>query len=191
MAKLYFRYGSVGSAKTLNLLAVAHSYNQKNKKVLLLKPEVDTRFGAANIRSRVGIERTADIVLSSNSDLMAIDLGSIHCLLVDEAQFLTARIINQLRKIATIKNVPVICYGLRTDFQTNLFPGSKRLMEIADAIEEIKNTCWHCNRKALFNLRFINGTAQFEGEVIDLGSEEKYLPICSHCYETLSENRNA
>jgi thymidine kinase len=182
MAKLYFRYGTVGSAKTLNLLAVAHNYRQQGKKILLFKPDLDIRFGKAHIRSRAGLEMVADILISPEINLLDIDFSEISCILVDEVQFIGARHIDQLREITLIKRIPVICYGLRTDFRTKLFEGSLRLMEVADSIEEVKATCYFCNRKSILNLRHVDGTACFEGPVIQLGSEEKYYPTCYSCY---------
>ncbi|MCB1051474.1 MAG: thymidine kinase [Acidobacteria bacterium] len=182
MAKLYFRYGTVGSAKTLNLLAVAHNYQQQGKKVLLVKPALDTRFGFAHIRSRAGLEKPADVLLHPDSVLPFADFEACDCLLVDEAQFLSPAVIDQLREVTRRLKVPVICYGLRTDFRTHLFEGARRLLEIADAIEEIKTTCNFCNRKAIFNLKFLNGQPSLEGPTIDLGAEEKYLPACHACY---------
>jgi len=127
MAKLYFRYGTVGSAKTLNLLAVAHNYRQQNKKVLLLKPEIDVRFGRELIRSRAGLEKDADFLISPTTVLKEESLKGVDCLLVDEAQFLSLAFIEQLRSMTTDFNIPVICYGLRSDFRRQLFEGSQRL----------------------------------------------------------------
>jgi thymidine kinase len=154
MAKLYFRYGTVGSAKTLNLLAVAHTYKQQGKKVMLLKPDLDVRFGRKIVRSRAGLQQEADILLSATSELTPETFAGVHCVLVDEAQFLPTKTIDQLRLVADVANVPVICYGLRTDFRSNLFEGSKRLFELADTIEEVKTTCYSCNKKAMFNIKF-------------------------------------
>jgi thymidine kinase len=182
VAKLYFRYGAVGSAKTLNLLAVAHSYCQQNKKVVLIKPELDIRFGKDTIKSRAGLEREADFLVSPNSTLPVDRFAGVNCVLVDEAQFLSISVVEQLRLIATELNIPVICYGLRTDFRSELFIGSKRLMELADAIEEVKTTCAFCNRKGIFNLKLVNGMATKSGPTIELGAEEKYLPTCAKCY---------
>lgn len=188
MAKLYFRHGTVGSAKTLNLLAVAHNYRQQNKKVLLFKPELDIRFGKENIRSRAGLENNADVLIAPTTDLKQINYSDISCVLVDEAHFLSMDHIDQLRDIALDCGVPVICYGLRTDFRSKLFPGSMRLMEIADSIEEVKATCYFCDRKSLFNLRHLNGKATLEGPVIQLGAEERYLPVCYKCYRQQLED---
>ncbi|WP_293262834.1 thymidine kinase [Nannocystis sp.] len=152
MAKLYFRHGTMDSAKTLNLLAVAHNYRSQGKRVLLVKPRTDDRFGAAAIRSRAGIEAEADMLVDDSTRLDPADFRGIDCVLVDEAQFLSPALVEQLRAL-TQGGPPVICYGLRTDFRTGLFPGSRRLLELADSIEEVKVTCQFCNRKAIFNLR--------------------------------------
>lgn len=183
MAKLYFRYGAVGSAKTLNLLAVAHNYQQQKKNVLLIKPALDVRFGKGWIRSRAGLEKEADVLVDAQTDLLKSTFEGIDCLLVDEVQFLTAEIIDQLRAVTLIEGIPVICYGLRTDFRGQLFEGSKRLMELADSIEEIKSTCFFCHKKAIMNLKHVNGKASIEGPTVDLGAEEKYFPTCYQCYE--------
>lgn len=182
MAKLYFRYGAVGSAKTLNLLAVAHNYRQQGKKVLLFKPALDTRFGSQWIRSRAGLEQEADLLLDSDEQVIKADYQGVSCVLVDEAQFLSVANIDQLREVSRLHNVPVICYGLRTDFRGELFAGSKRLLELADAIEEVKTTCAFCNRKAVMNLKHVNGQATLSGASVELGSEEKYFPACYGCY---------
>lgn len=183
MAKLYFRYGTMGSAKTLNLLAVAHSYQVQNKEVLILKPKLDDRYGQQRVRSRSGLEKPADILVEEGTTLKADELIGIDCILVDEAQFLPVSFIDHLRAVSRDRDIPVICYGLRTDFKTELFEGSKRLLELSDAIEEVKNTCHFCNRKAIFNQRFVNGKATTEGPRVLLGAEESYLPVCPHCYE--------
>lgn len=181
MAKLYFRHGTVGSAKTLNLLAVAHNYQQQGKKVLLVKPKIDTRWGEDVIRSRAGLEKKADFVIESDGCL-PVEVINVSCILVDEAQFLTPSTIDNFRLISTIHDVPIICYGLRTDFRTRMFSGSQRLLEVADSIEEVKTVCHYCCRKAVFNLKHVNGVPTREGPAIDLGAEEKYFPVCSCCY---------
>lgn len=188
MAKLYFRHGTVGSAKTLNLLAVAHNYRQQGKKILLLKPDMDTRFGKQQIQSRAGLQMEADILVGAATDLMQLDLSQISCLLVDEAQFLSMEHVDQLRDITHKNDIPVICYGLRTDFRTKLFPGSLRLMEVADSIEEVKATCFFCNRKSIMNLKHVDGKATLEGPTVQLGAEERYLPTCYRCYKSQLEN---
>jgi len=184
MPKLYFRYGTVGSAKTLNLLAVAHNYRQQNKKVLLVKPEIDTRFGRDVIKTRAGLEMPADVLAPECGTIPMPPLNGVVCVLVDEAQFLDPVAIDQLREItyAAAHGVPVICYGLRTDFRSRLFPAAQRLMELADSIEEIKNVCTFCLHKATFNLKMRAGSPIFDGPPIELGCEELYLPVCSRCY---------
>jgi thymidine kinase len=182
MAKLYFRYGTVGSAKTLNLLAVAHNYRQQGKKILLMKPDLDTRFGKERIKSRAGLEMQADVLIVDEHSLRGIDYIGVSCILVDEAQFLSPKVIEALRHIALDSDIPILCYGLRTDFKSKLFEGSLRLMELADSIEEIKATCYFCNRKSIMNLKHVNGFATAEGPTVDLGAEEKYFPACYKCY---------
>jgi thymidine kinase len=182
MAKLYFRYGAVGSAKTLNLLAVAHAYEQQEKRVVVIKTEVDTRFGHDLVKSRAGLQRVADLIVGPSTRLPVDRFAGVHCVLVDEAQFMSAAMIEQLRVLADESDVPVICYGLPTDFRAQLFEGSKRLMELADDIQEVKTTCAFCNRKAVFNLKLHGGRPTLSGPTIDLGTEEKYLPACSRCY---------
>lgn len=182
MAKLYFRYGTVGSAKTLNLLAVAHNYRQQGKTVLLVKPAVDTRFGLDIIKTRAGLEMPADVLAPLDGPLVLPALDGVACVLVDEAQFLRAADIDELRR-ATFAGVPVICYGLRTDFRRNAFPAATRLFEVADSIEEVKTTCNFCLRKAVFNLKLLDGKATLQGPAVELGCEEKYLPACAWCYD--------
>lgn len=182
LAKLYFRYGAVGSAKTLLLLAISHNYRQQGKQVLLIKPEVDTRFGKKSIKSRAGLEMPADIIVGPDTKIDIKGLEDISCILVDEAQFLSTYIVEQLRTISNESGIPVICYGLRTDFKSYLFEGSKRLCELADSIEEVKATCHYCDRKGIMNLKRVNGKAVSEGPTIEVGAEEKYLPTCYSCY---------
>jgi thymidine kinase len=189
MSKLYFRYGTVNSAKTLNLLAVAHNYRQQGKRALIVKPAVDTRWGREWITSRAGPKMPADLVLENNSVITADDLTRVSCVLVDEAQFLSLFTIEQLAYIAHCNpSIPVICYGLRTDFKTKLFPAAARLMELADSIEEVKTTCHYCEKKAIFNLKFVNGVATRVGPSVDLGAEEKYAPACAACYTAQHAN---
>jgi len=182
MAKLYFRYGTVGSAKTLNLLAVAHNYRQQGKSVILVKPELDIRFGRESIRSRAGLEMAADLLVAPTTKLLEQNWEGVDCILVDEAQFLSSHHIEELRELTLVKSIPVICYGLRTDFKTRLFEGSRRLMEIADSIEEVKATCHYCHRKSILNLRHVDGVATLDGPTVLVGAEERYYPVCSSCY---------
>lgn len=182
MAKLYFRYGTVSSAKTMNLLAVAHNYRKQKKKILVMKPKIDTRYGKDVVQSRSGLHTDADMLLDDQTELDIQNYSGYHCILVDEAQFLSAQTIEKLRSISIEQNIPIICYGLRTDFKTRLFEGSRRLMEIADSVEEIKTTCGFCNRKAVFNLKSIDGVYVQTGPQIQLGKDETYTPSCAGCY---------
>jgi thymidine kinase len=189
MAKLYFRHGTVGSAKTLNLLAVAHNYRQQGKDVLLVKPALDTRFGSGVIKTRAGLQMDADVLAPATGSMTMPALDNVACVLVDEAQFLSVQAIDQLHQIAhaavapeSPKGIPVICYGLRTDFRTQLFPAAQRLFELADTIEEIKTICYYCLQKAVFNLKLLDGRATVLGPSVELGCEEKYLPACADCY---------
>lgn len=188
MAKLYFRYGTVGSAKTLNLLAVAHNYERQGKKVLVVKPVLDTRDGKRRIRSRAGLARQADLVMGPDDVLDPARFRGLDAVLVDEAQFLSVAAVEQFRELTRTAGVPVLCYGLRTDFRGHLFGGAKRLLELADSIEEVKTTCASCNRKAIFNLRLVGGKPSTAGPSIQVGGDESYRPACYiHWLEGLEE----
>lgn len=165
---------------------VAHNYRSQGKNILIMKPSIDTRFSSFRIVSRVGISELCDYVLESDTNIKHIlekdDLiKNLSCIIIDECQFLTPTQIDELR-IAT-EYVPVICYGLRTDYMTNLFPGSKRLMELSDSIEEIKTTCVYCDRKSIINAKICNGKIIYNGSSEpDIGSEEKYRSMCWKCW---------
>ncbi len=191
MPKLYFRYGSMNSAKTANMLMMAFNYESKRQQVVLVKPRLDNRFGeAALVVSRVGLSRDADLLVGTETDLLlaitsAFDVTSLGCVLVDEAQFLKPAHVEQLRHLAS--SVNVFCYGLSTDYRGYLFPGSKRLFELADTIEETKTSCTQCPAKATINAKFsvVNGVREVvkEGSTEpDLGSEDKYAALCWQCW---------
>lgn len=185
MAKLYFRYGAMNSGKSTALMQVAHNYEERDQKVLVIKPMIDTK-GDDMLVSRIGLKRKVDILLSPDETLESynIDYSKISCLLVDEVQFLTPKQITELWIISKLYDTPVICYGLRSDFKTNSFPGSKRLMELADEIEEMITIC-RCGKRAKFNGRKVNGSFVSEGEqvVIDNNNEEvTYESLCGKCY---------
>lgn len=193
MAKLYFRYGSMNSGKSTALIQVAHNYEERGMFVRLLKPAIDSK-GDDYLVSRLGVKRKVDYLVENGDDLFAnfdkIQNGqNISCILVDEVQFLKADQIDQLMKIAVLKDVPVICYGLRTDFKTNGFEGSERLLLIAHSVEELKTIC-RCGRKAIFNGRKIDGLFVFEGSQVAIDGEQKveYEAMCANCYfERLEE----
>lgn len=187
MPKLYFRYGAMNSSKTANLLMVSHNYQTQSKQILLIKPNIDTRFGTDTINSRIGLSEKVHISASIDTDLSKIDTEDIQCILVDECQFLTPEQIEQLRELTTI--VPVICYGLRTDYRSKLFPGSQRLMELADNIEEIKTTCVNCNKKAIINAKFRKNhqdkiIIKHGSDIPELGAEDKYQAMCWGCWNS-------
>jgi len=173
MAKLYFRYGAMGSSKTANAIMVQYNYRERGQNALMLKPCLDNRDGARIVGSRSGLSAPCYYV----EELDTLDLTAYDCIIVDECQFLKKAQVQQLVDIVDKLNIPVICYGLRADFQGNLFEGSTWLMAWADTIEEIKTVCW-CGRKATFNTRVFNGKVVKEGEQILLGGDESYVALC-------------
>jgi thymidine kinase len=190
MAKLFFRYGPMNSGKTTALLQVAHNYEERGMTVLIMKPSTDTK-GASSLVSRIGASRPADIVLEgSNQDLTEIvKAKNPHCVLVDEAQFLSPEQVDDLFRIVVDQGIPVIAYGLRTDFRTRLFPGSQRLFELAHSIEELKTIC-RCGKKAILNARFIEGKFVSEGSqvAIDESQGVSYEAKCGTCYRALNKS---
>lgn len=179
--KLYFRYGTMNSSKTMNMLMTAHNYDQQKKKIIVIKPKLDDRFGTDLVKSRTGFKRVADYVIDKNERIPPSYGIDVTCVLVDEAQFFTSDQIDDLRLLTL--TTPVICYGLRTDYRSMLFPGSKRLMELADSIEEIKTICTYCLKKSILNMKYVDGCVVKSGNGDpDLGCEEKYLPVCWNCW---------
>ncbi len=201
MAKLYFRYGAMNSGKSTALLQAAYNYEERGQRVLLAKPRIDTK-GAAQVASRLGVTRHVDFLVGADDDIR--DLFAEHrarlrythdelaglssapadvaCLLIDEAQFLTTEQVDDLLRIAVLDGVPVLAYGIRTDFLTNAFPGSRRLLDIAHSLEELKTIC-RCGRKALFNARLADGRFVFEGDQVAIdGVEVTYESLCAECY---------
>ena len=185
MAKLYFKYGAMGSSKTAQALITRYNYEENDLRVWLIKPSADSRDGEAVIRSRIGLEGVAQI-LSPEADVLEIfrteQLGQCDVIIVDECQFLTEAQIDQLRAIVDEHNVPVMCFGLRTDFQCHLFAGSRRLMEVADTIQEIKTIC-DCGAKATVNARIDSeGHIVTQGEQLFLGGNDSYIAMCHKCW---------
>jgi thymidine kinase len=204
VAKLYFRYGAMNSGKSTGLLQAAYNYEERGHRVLLAKPSVDTK-GDREIVSRLGVTRTVDIVFTPEADVRAdvraagatdpesdrLDgmIRPVSCVLVDEAQFLTPRQVDDLLRIAVLDEVPVITYGIRTDFRTEAFPGSARLLEVAHSLEELKTIC-RCGRKAVFNARKIDGCFVFDGSQVAIdGADVTYESLCANCYLTESGGR--
>lgn len=185
MAKLYFKYGAMGSSKTAQALITKYNYEENDLKVWLMKPSADSRDGEAVLKSRIGLEARVDVI-PPEVDIYARfrenQEGQCDVIIVDECQFLTENQIDQLRAIVNDFNIPVMCFGLRTDFQTRLFPGSRRLMEVADTIQEIKTIC-DCGAKATVNAR-IDGEGHIitEGAQVVLGGNDSYIAMCHKCY---------
>ena len=183
MAKLYFKYGAMGSSKTAQALITKYNYEERGLKVWLLKPAADVRDGALTVMSRIGLQASA-LPVSPEMDIRALYRGNedVNVVIVDECQFLTEAQIDQLRELVDEKNVSVMCFGLRTDFQTKLFPGSRRLLEVADEITEIKTMC-ECGKKATVNARIDGeGYVVTEGAQVFLGGNDSYIAMCHRCW---------
>ena len=185
MAKLYFKYGAMGSSKTAQALITKYNYEENDLSVWLIKPSADTRDGEQILRSRIGLQATVEVIPPERDVYQVFQdtrQGQCDVIIVDECQFMTSRQIDQLRGIVNDFNVPVLCFGLRTDFQTHLFPGSHRLMEVADTIQEIKTMC-DCGAKATVNAR-IDGRGHIvtEGAQVVLGGNDSYIAMCHKCY---------
>ena len=196
MAKLYFRYGAMNSGKSTALIQVAHNYEERGMSVLLIKPAVDTK-GADTVVSRIGASRTVDLLATPDVDLFEAVAAAnaekpISCVLADEAQFFTPAQVDQLFLVAVQQGIPVICYGIRSDFQMKGFPGSTRLLEIAHSIEELKTICT-CGKKALINARMVNGEFVFEGAQVAIDGEAsvEYRSVCPQCYFRLKAEAEA
>ena len=181
MAKLYFKYGAMGSSKTAQALITKYNYEENDMTVWLIKPATDDRDGPSVVRSRIGLKADAESI-SATADLYQLYLERrTDVVIVDECQFLHPDQIDQLRRIVDELEIPVLCFGLRTDFQTKLFPGSQRLFELADSIQEIKTIC-DCGAKATVNARIVNGCVVTEGEQVLIGGNESYIAMCHRCY---------
>ena len=201
MAKLYFRYGAMNSGKSTALLQAAYNYEERGQRVLLAKPGVDTK-GEDAIVSRLGVTRAVDVtfapddevrqVFSARRDAVRAETGSsLACLLVDEAQFLAPHQIDDLLRIAILDDVPVLAYGIRTDFRTVAFPGSRRLLEVAHSLEELKTIC-RCGRKAVFTARTVGDRFVFDGDQVAIdGQQVTYESLCGACYLAESGGRLA
>lgn len=184
MAKLYFKYGAMGSSKSAQALITQFNYEELGMSVWLIKPSIDTRDGADIIRSRIGLARSAQVITPEQNIIEEYRKSGKHDVIIsDEAQFFTPEQIDQLRTIVDEEDVPVLCFGLRTDFLTHFFPGAQRLMELADSITEIKTVC-ACGRKATVNARIDgNGKIVTEGSQIFLGGNDSYVAMCHQCWK--------
>ena len=192
MAKLYFNYSAMNAGKSTTLLQSAFNYRERGMAVAIFTAAIDDRGGKGKIVSRIGLEETAEL-FQSDTDLFA-KIRTLHsaeklaCIFVDEAQFLTVKQVRQLARVVDELGVPILCYGLRTDFQANLFEGSKALLAIADELRELKTIC-HCGTKATMNLRIdVNGNAVRDGDSIEIGGNDRYSPLCrKHFFEAFSK----
>lgn len=193
MSKLFYYYGSMASAKTLRLLSTAYNFEEKGVQIMVLKPALDTRDGEGIIRSRAGLERKCIMIdkdvnlykaIKAYRNVLDAQLESLKWIIIDECQFLTEEQVDQLSDVVDFLDISVMCFGLRTDFQSRLFPGSKRLFEIADDIEEIKSTCECGENKTSINARFDeNGEIIIEGSQVEIGGNERYRAICRRCWK--------
>ncbi|ERI07010.1 thymidine kinase [Aneurinibacillus aneurinilyticus ATCC 12856] len=186
MAQLYFRYGTMNSGKSVEILKVAHNYEEQGKRVMIFTSMLDNRYGQGYVASRIGLKREAIVVDESTNIRKAVEMnqeGMPNCVLVDEGQFLRRHHIIQLTEIVDDLGVPVIVYGLKNDFSNRLFEGSEMLLLYADKLEEIKTICWFCDRKATMVLRVKDGKPVYEGEQIQIGGNDSYIPVCRKCYK--------
>lgn len=192
MAKLYFKYGAMGSSKTANALIAKFNYEERDMTVWLIKPSVDVRDGEGKVRSRIGLEADADVI-RADDDILKIysERERVDVIIADECQFFTEDQIDQMRYIVDNYDVPVMCFGLRTDFRTKLFPGSRRLFELADSITEIKTIC-ECGSKATVNARIApDGRIITSGQQVFLGGNDSYIAMCHKCYKKkIEEDKN-
>ncbi len=181
--KMYFYYGAMGSSKTANALMTRFNWEDKGKKVALLKPSIDTRDGADIVKSRAGLMATARLVFPSGTIQDALDAPACEYdnIIVDEAQFLTRAQVDELRDIAD-EGTFVMCYGLKADFMGNLFEGSKRILELADSLREVVTMC-PCGKKAIMNARYSGNKILYEGEQVVVGGNESYIALCHRCYK--------
>ncbi|MBP7086072.1 MAG: thymidine kinase [Enterococcus sp.] len=184
MAQLFFKYGAMNSGKSIEILKVAHNYEEQNKPVVLMTSGIDTRSGVGQVKSRIGISKEA-LPIFEETDIFSVvqTLGyTPYCVLIDEAQFLSARHVLDLTKIVDELKIPVMAFGLKNDFRNELFEGSKSLLLYADKIEEMKTICWFCHKKAIMNLRYVNHVPVYEGEQVQIGGNETYYPVCRQHY---------
>lgn len=192
MAKLYFKYGAMGCSKSAQALITKFNYEERGMKVLLLKPSVDTRDGNDIVHSRIGLEEKCVTVSADENiyELYKMNYTDCQVIIVDECQFLTPKQVDELDEIVMYRDVPVLCFGLATDFLTHLFPGSRRLFEIAESIKEIKSVC-RCGRKATVNARLDdNGNILTYGDQICIGGNDRYVAMCRRCYiKKINEQR--
>ncbi|QNQ82502.1 thymidine kinase [Lactobacillus sp. PV012] len=199
MAQLFFRYGAMSSGKTIEILKVAHNYDAQGRKIALMTSGLDTRNGVGNVSSRIGLQRKAipiteemnlfDYIKEMNKKQMQADQAEVACVLIDEAQFLKRHHVLECAKIVDELKIPVMTFGLKNDFQNNLFEGSENLLIFADKIEEMKTICHYCGHKAVMNLRVNEGQPVYDGQQVQIGGDESYYPVCRFHYFHPGEKR--
>ena len=184
MAQLFFKYGAMNSGKTIEILKVAHNYEEQNKPVIIMTSGIDDRDAIGVVSSRIGLRRNGIAIFEETNILEVVNELDYEpaCVLLDEAQFLRKDHIIQLTKIVDELNIPVMAFGLKNDFQNELFEGSKYLLLYADKIEEMKTICWYCHKKATMNMRVVDGKPVYTGEQIQIGGNEAYYPVCRRHY---------
>ncbi|WP_321383131.1 thymidine kinase [uncultured Enterococcus sp.] len=184
MAQLFFKYGAMNSGKTIEILKVAHNYEEQDKPVVLMTSGLDTRDGVGMVSSRIGLKREAIPIFEDTNvyDVVkALDVKP-YCILVDESQFLSKHHVIEFATVVDELNIPVMAFGLKNDFRNELFEGSKYLLLYADKIEELKTICWFCHKKAIMNLHYIDGQPVYEGNQVQIGGNEAYYPVCRKHY---------
>ncbi|MEO1771239.1 MULTISPECIES: thymidine kinase [Enterococcus] len=184
MAQLFFKYGAMNSGKTIEILKVAHNYEEQNKPVVLMTSGLDTRDGVGMIASRIGLKRPATPIFTETNVYQYIKELDYkpYCILVDESQFLQKHHVLEFAQVVDELGIPVMAFGLKNDFRNELFEGSKYLLLYADKLEELKTICWFCHKKATMNLHFIDGKPVYEGDQVQIGGNEAYYPVCRNHY---------
>lgn len=185
MAQLFYKHGAMNSGKSIEILKVAHNYEEQNKPVLIFTPGIDTRDEVGHVSSRIGLKRKATAIYEETNLFELVEAVSPkpYCVLIDEVQFLSKEHVLQLTKIVDELNIPVMGFGLKNDFQNELFEGSRYMLIYADKIEEMKTICWFCHRKAIMNLRVDDqGKPVYTGEQIQIGGNDSYYPVCRKCH---------
>lgn len=189
MAQLFFKYGAMNSGKSIEILKVAHNYEEQNKPVLLMTSALDDRDGIGNVSSRIGLQRSATPIDEDTDIFETVKKLTFHpaCILIDESQFLKKEHVKQLARIVDVLDIPVMAFGLKNDFRNQLFEGSEYLLLYADKIEEMKTICWFCHRKATMNMRMVDDKPVYTGEQIQIGGNESYYPVCRNHYNNPPE----
>lgn len=184
MAQLFFKYGAMNSGKTIEILKVAHNYEEQQKPVVIMTSGLDTRDGVGMVSSRIGLKREAIPIFEETDvfELIRQLTYQPYCILVDESQFLSKHHVIEFARIVDELGIPVMAFGLKNDFRNELFEGSKYLLLYADKLEELKTICWFCHKKATMNLHYIDGQPVYEGDQVQIGGNEAYYPVCRHHY---------